>query len=132
MKKYAFYPGCVMPTEQFALEMSIRKVLPKLDVELVDIKGFSCCGEPLKSVNQMMTLTLSARNIALAEKESLDIFAPCPLCHLAFSECKHILDSSPEMKERVNKFLSDEDLVYSGEANIVHTVDLLHLSLIHI
>ena len=81
MKKYALYPGCVMPTEQFALELSIREVLPKLDVELVDIKGFSCCGEPLKSVNQMMTLTLSARNIALAEKEGLDIFAPCPVSY---------------------------------------------------
>lgn len=126
MKKYAFYPGCVMPTEQFALEMSIREVFPKLDVELVNINGFSCCGEPLKSVNQMMTLALSARNIALAEKEGLDIFAPCPLCHFAFSDCKNVLDSNPEMKERVNKFLADEDLVYSGKANIVHTVNLLH------
>ena len=112
MKKYAFYTGCVMPTEQFALEMSAREVLPKLDVELVDIKDFSCCGEPLKSVNQMMTLTLSARNIALAEKEGFDIFTPCPMCHLALSDCKKILDSDPEMKERVNKFLADENLAY--------------------
>ena len=126
MKKYAFYPGCVMPTEQFAQEMSIREVLPKLDVELVDLKGFSCCGEPLKSVNQMMTLTLSARNIAIAEKEGLDIFTACPMCHLALSDCKNVLDNNPEMLERVNKYLADEDLAYCGDAKIVHTVDLLH------
>jgi len=124
--KYALYPGCVMPTEQYAYEMSIREVLPKLGVELVDLKGFSCCGEPLKSVNQMLTLSLAARNIAIAEKENLDIFSPCPMCHLALSEAKRILDSDPAMRERINNYLKDEDLVYAGTSDIVHTVDLLH------
>ena len=85
MKKYALYPGCVIPTEQYAYEISIREIFPLLDIELVDLKDFSCCGEPMKSVNQMMTLTLSARNIAIAEKENLDVFAPCPMCHLALN-----------------------------------------------
>jgi len=126
MKKYALYPGCVMPTEQYAYEISIREVFPLLGIELVDVKGFSCCGEPIKSVNQMMTLALSARNLALAEKEGLDVFTPCPMCHLALSDCKHILDNDPTMKERVNKYLEDENLKYTGKANIIHTIDLLH------
>ena len=126
MKKYAFYPGCVMPTEQYAYELSIREIFPLLDIELVDLKGFSCCGEPIKSVNQMLTLLLSARNLALAEAENLDVFAPCPMCHLALSECKRVLDSDPGMKERVNKYLSDEGLTYTGSSDIIHTVDLLH------
>jgi len=126
MKKYALYPGCVIPTEQYAYEMSIRETLPLLDIELVDLKGFSCCGEPIKSVNQMLTLTLSARNLALAEKEGLDVFTPCPMCHLALSDAKQILDSDPKMFDRVNKFLEDEGLKYTGSASIVHTLDLLH------
>ena len=126
MKKYALYPGCVMPTEQFALEKSIREVLPVLDIELVDLKGFSCCGEPIKSVNQMLTLTLSARNLAIAEKEGLDVLTPCPMCHLALSDCKRILDTNRDMYNRINKFLEDEGLKYTGTANIVHTVELLH------
>jgi heterodisulfide reductase subunit B len=124
--KYALYPGCVMPTEQYAYELSIREVLPKLEVELVDIKGFSCCGEPLKSVNQMLTLSLSARNLAIAEKQGLDVYAPCPMCHLALTECKRILDSDPLMNERINKLLEEEGLSYTGTANLVDTVELLH------
>ena len=124
--KYALYPGCVMPTEQYAYEMSVREIMPKLDVELIDLKGFSCCGEPIKSVNQMLTLSLSARNISLAEKEGLDIYAPCPMCHLALSECKRILDLNPDMKERINKILEDEGLKYNGTSEIVTTVDLIH------
>jgi len=126
MKKYALYPGCVMPTEQYAYEMSIREIFPKLDVELVDLKGFSCCGEPIKSVNQFLTLTLSARNLAIAEKEGLDVFAPCPMCHLALTECKRILDTDPEINERVNKNLADENLKYNGNSNVLSILDLLY------
>jgi len=126
MKKYALYPGCVMPTEQYAYEMSIREIFPKLDVELVDLKGFSCCGEPIKSVNQFLTLTLSARNLAIAEKEGLDVFAPCPMCHLALTECKRILDTDPEINERVNRNLADENLKYNGNSNVLSILDLLY------
>ena len=126
MKKYALYPGCVMPTEQYAYEISLREILPKLDVELVDIKDFSCCGEPIKSINQVITLTLSARNIAIAEKENLDIFAPCPMCHLALSDCKKILNYDSKMKERINNFLSDEGLTYNGTSELISILDLLH------
>jgi len=126
MKKYALYPGCVMPTEQYAYEMSIREVMPLLDIEIIDLKGFSCCGEPLKSVNQMLTLSLSARTLAIAEKESLDVFAPCPMCHLALTECKRILGTDPAMNEKVNKFLADEGLKYAGNSNIISILDILH------
>jgi len=126
MEKFALYPGCVMPTEQYAYEMSIREILPKLDVELVDIKDFSCCGEPIKSVNQMLTLTLSARNIAIAEKENLDIFAPCPMCHLALTEAKRVLDTDIEIKKRINEKLADEGLQYIGKSSVLSILDILY------
>ena len=126
MKKYALYPGCLMPTEQYAYELSLREVFPLLDIKLVDVDGFSCCGEPLKSVNKMITLYLAARNLAIAEKKELDLFVPCPMCHFALSECRHVLSSNNDMKERINTMLASEDLNYKGTGKIVHTVDLLH------
>ena len=126
MKKLILYPGCIMPTEQYSYELSIRETLPKLGVNLVDIEGFSCCGEPLKSVNQMLTLFLSARNLAIADKNNLDLFVPCPMCHLALSECKRILNSDRKIMERINDFLLDEDLKYEGKQEIIHTIDLIH------
>jgi heterodisulfide reductase subunit B len=126
MTKVVLYPGCVMPTEQYAYEMSLRQVLSKLDIELIDVKGFSCCGTPLKSVNQMVTLTLSARNLALAEQEGHDILAPCSICHLGLSEAKYVLDADPTMKNRVNSFLADENLTYNGTSKLYHTIDFFH------
>ncbi len=126
MTKYALYPGCLMPTEQYGYEVSMRSTLPLLGVELVDLEGFSCCGEPLKSINQMLTLTLSARNLAICEKEGLDILIPCPMCHLALSETKKILREDPKMKERINSKLAGEGLVYKGTSKLFHVIDLLH------
>lgn len=126
MKKFALYLGCVIPTEQYAYEMSLREIFPKLDVELVDLKGFSCCGEPLKSVNQMLTLTLSARNIAIVEKENLDLFVPCPMCHLALTEAKRLIDTDPEMNKRINEKLADEGLKYTGNSNVLSILDMLY------
>jgi len=126
MKKYVFYPGCVMSTEQYAYEMSIREILPKIDIELVDVEGFSCCGAPMKSVNQLMTLYLSARNLSIAQKEGLDLFVPCPVCHLSFSECQRIMENNAEMRNRIGGMLSSEDLQYNGSVNLVNIVDLLH------
>jgi len=126
MKKYGLYPGCLMPTEQYAYELSVREVLPAFDIELIDIEGFSCCGEPLKNVNKMITLYLAARNLALGEKQNLDLFIPCPMCHFSLSECKHVLENNTEMKEKINTMLSSEDLNYKGTGELVHTVDLFH------
>ena len=124
--RYALYPGCLMPTEQYGYEVSLKATLPLLGVEIVDLEGFSCCGEPLKSINQMLTLTLSARNLAICEKEGLDILIPCPMCHLALSETKRILDTDPKMKERINSKLTGEGLEYKGTSQLFHVIDLLH------
>lgn len=125
-KKFALFPGCLMPTEQYAYELSIRETLPLLDVELVDVKGFSCCGEPMKSVNQFLSLYLSTRNLAIAEKYHLSLFVPCAMCHLALSECQHVLEKNPGMKQRINSQLAAEDLKYSEKRQVIHTVDLLY------
>jgi heterodisulfide reductase subunit B len=115
-----------MPTEQYAYELSIREIMSKLDIELIDIQGFSCCGEPMKSINQLMTIYLSARNISIAEREGIDMFVPCPMCHLSLTECRRILDNNPEINEKINEMLSSENLIYKKTINIFNTIDLIH------
>jgi heterodisulfide reductase subunit B len=126
MKRFVFYPGCVMPTEQYAYELSIREIMPKLDIELIDVKGFSCCGEPMKSVNQLMTIYLSARNIAIASEKGKDMFIPCPMCHLSLSECKKIMKNDFDIKNKIDEMLSKENLTYDSSINIYNTLDLIH------
>jgi len=48
------------------------------------------------------------------------------MCHLALSDCKRVLDTDPKMNERVNNFLADEGLKYTGTADVISILDLLH------
>ena len=123
----AVYWGCVIPHTQYAYEMSVREVLPRLGVELVDLDNVSCCGTPIRSVNMHAFLYLAARNLAIAEKTGLtDLLVLCPGCHLSFSEAIHYLSRDGELKEEISSFLSDERLEYRGSIRIWHLIDLLH------
>ncbi len=127
LKKIGLYPGCVIPTEQYGYEMSIRKIMPELGIEIIDVDNISCCGAPFKSINLVMQSYLSARNLAIFEMKGLDIFAPCPQCHLSLTETKQRLENSSELRERItSRLMEEEGLEYKGDVKIYHTLDLLH------
>ena len=125
--KYAFYPGCTVQAEQFGYEASVREVLPRIGVELIDMKGTSCCGFPaFSSVYPSAWYYLSARNMAIAESLRLDLFPLCNGCHMSFVETKHYLEVNPGFKESINRDLKKEGLTYTGDVKIVHILEILH------
>ncbi|MFH2111803.1 MAG: CoB--CoM heterodisulfide reductase iron-sulfur subunit B family protein [Candidatus Bathyarchaeota archaeon] len=125
--KYALYPGCTIQSDQFGYEASVRETLPKLGVELVDMKGASCCGFPaLSSVSKMGWHYLSARNLAIAEEMGLDMLPLCNGCHLSFIETMHFLEEDPELSNIINGNLETEGLRYEGKVKVVHLLEVLH------
>lgn len=125
--KVAVYWGCKIPTAQYAYEMSLRQVFPYFDIELVDLKGASCCGGPVRSINTSAAMYLSARNLALSSQTGLEgLLAPCNECHFMLSEAKYRIDNDEEMRKRVEELLGKEGLKYPSGVRIWHVVDLLH------
>jgi len=105
----------------------VRETLPKLGVELVDLKGTACCGDPIKSVSDVAVMYLSARILAIAKKTDLsDLLIPCNRCHLTLSEAKHRLKKDKETLNKIQLLLNEEGLKYSDELRLWHTIDLLH------
>lgn len=123
--KFAFFPGCTVQSEQYAYEISARRVFPKFGIKLIDLEGFSCCGYPIKNVSMPAWFYLTARNLALAEKFDLDIFPLCNGCNLSFCEVKHYLEKDPTLKDRINSLLSIEGLTYTGNSKSVHILQVL-------
>jgi len=125
--KYALYLGCTVQSDQFGYEASVRETLPKLGIELVDMRGASCCGFPaLSSVSKMGWHYLSARNLAIAEKMGLDLLPLCNGCHLSFVETMHFLEEDPELRSIINGHLEREGLRYEGRVKVVHLLEALH------
>ena len=124
--KYAIFLGCWIQSQQYNYEMSTRKTLPKLGVDLFDIDEFSCCGYPLRSYSDASWLYLGARNLALAEKAEIDMLPLCNGCYCSISEVKHILDDDEEIRAKVNNALKEEGLKYEGTRGVRHILEVLH------
>jgi len=126
MKLAAFW-GCRILTSQYAYEMSVREVLPKLGVELVDLREALCCGDPVKSVNDFAANYLGARVLALANLTGLcDVLVPCNRCHFVISEAKHLLETDVRARAKIEDLLKEENLGYNPNIRLWHTIDLLH------
>ena len=125
--KIAVFWGCRILTSQYAYEMSVREVLPKLGVELVDLREALCCGDPVKSVNDFAATYLSARILALADLTGLeDLLVPCNRCHFTISEAKRAIDGDERVRQKISDLLKEEGLHYNPDVKVWHLIDLLH------
>ena len=125
--KIAVFWGCRILTSQYAYEMSLREVFPKLNIELVDISESVCCGDPIKSLSDFAANYLGARIIALANLTELEnLLVPCNRCHFTISEAKSIMKRNPRINGKIRGLLKEENLQYNPNIKIWHTIDLLH------
>ena len=122
MKRFAFFPGCLIPARHPAMEFAIRATLPKLDIELVDLEGASCCPDPIyfKSKDKLSWLAVAARNLCLAEDLEVDLVTNCSGCTATLSETYHLLADEPELKEQVNERLAKIGRTYRGTSKVRH------------
>jgi heterodisulfide reductase subunit B2 len=127
MSKYALYLGCTAPVRTINYELAARNTARKLGIELVDINDFGCCGFPLKSVHHETALLLSARNLALAEAQGLDLCALCSSCTGTLAEANHALQADEELRQRVNQKLeTSTGQRYNGTIRVRHFVRILY------
>jgi heterodisulfide reductase subunit B len=79
--KVTYYPGCSLEGTALDYAASIAGIAPLLDVDLVELFDWNCCGaSSAHSLNHRLALDLPARNLALAEKAGRDLVVPCALC----------------------------------------------------
>jgi len=126
MKRFAFFPGCLIPARYPAMELAIRRTLGHLGLEVVDLPEASCCPDPIyfKSKDKISWLAVAARNLCLAEEQGVDLFTNCSGCTATLSEAHHLLQD-PELRERVNARLARIGRRYEGTSRVRHVVTLL-------
>ena len=126
MKRFAFFPGCLIPARHPAMEFAIRHTLPRLGIEIVDLEGTSCCPDPIyfKSEDKLSWLAVAARNLTLAEDLGLDIFTNCSGCTATLSETYHLLQDET-LRARVNRRLRRIGREYRGTSRVRHVVTVL-------
>ena len=126
MNKYAFFLGCNIPARVRQYETAARAVLRQVDVQLVDIREFNCCGYPMRNADQQAFLFSSAVNLALAENAGLDIMALCKCCFGSLKEAQHILKEEGDVQTEINRLLAQRGLKYSGKPRVKHFLSVLY------
>lgn len=124
---YALFLGCQIPARLEPYEVSARKVLSgALGVGLIDIKDFNCCGYPVRNFDYKAFVLSSARNLALAEKQDLDIIALCSCCYGTLKKVEHLIKNDKALKEWVNEVLKKEGLHYNGKIKVRHFLSVFY------
>jgi len=123
--KYLMFLGCAIPYRVTAYEISSRKILRKLGIELVEMPEFNCCGLPLDPVSHETMLVLAARNLALAEQKGLDIIALCPGCAGTLKKVGKMLKEDKHLNEEINCRLKEAGLRYEGTVTAKHIMQVL-------
>ena len=126
--KYAYYPGCSLQESAHEFDVSVRAVMDRLGVELVEIPDWTCCGaSAAEPVSELMNYALPARNLALAEKElaGLDVLAPCSACYLNLLKVNREVVGDKSLHGRVNEALEACGLAYAGKVRVRHILDVL-------
>ena len=118
--RYGLFLGCTIPARSRNYELSARAIASRLDLEFIDVEGFSCCGFPLEASDEMGAILLGARNLCLAEERGLDICALCSACASMLTKTAYRLDSDQSLREHVNKELSKIGKEYKGTIKVKH------------
>lgn len=124
--KYAFFQGCNIPVriEQYAT--ATTAVLKMFDIDLVEVREFNCCGYPVRNVDEKAYILPSARNLAVAEKEGMDIAVICNCCFASLMKAKNMLSQDKQLLAELNLILEKEGLHYSGNVEVKHYLSILY------
>ncbi len=124
--KYSYYPGCSLQATGIAYDKSLRAVFSKLQCELNELDDWNCCGATAyMSVKETVALTISARNLALAEKKGDDLVAPCSGCFAVLNKTRKFMEELPELRQNVSTALREGGLDCRFSVPVRHPLEVI-------
>jgi heterodisulfide reductase subunit B len=125
--EYIYYPGCSLESAGKPYDESLRAVFRALGMGLRELEDWNCCGATMyMSVDEALSMAISARNLALAEQAGFrDLIAPCSACYTVLLKTNRFLQESPELRAKVDQLLEQVGLKYSLGVKVRHPLDVL-------
>lgn len=125
MRQYTYFPGCAMESTGKPIQTSINAISRILEIELIELDDWTCCGCPGESINELAAIAIATRNLALAEKLHRDIVVPCSCCYRNLLAAHVTFTQDPRISAQVNEALAVSGLEYKGTLRVRNLVDVL-------
>lgn len=128
MTALLYYPGCSLEGTASAYDVATRSFLTAMGMEYTEIEDWTCCGATAaETVSPLLSLSLAARNLALAEKcnSKKELLVPCSACYLNLKKTREKIRTSPQILADINHVLAPEHLRCRGKTEVRHLLDVL-------
>lgn len=124
--KCLYYPGCSQKSTSVSYEKSFLAVAPYLGMEMMELEDWNCCGTTaVISMNKLLSCSITARNLALAEPYNMPLITPCPSCHISFQRVNDIFHKDSALAAKINSILGESGLKYQGTTEVYHILEFL-------
>lgn len=125
MKKFAYFPGCSLEKMASSYHKSALETTQAYGIELQELDDWNCCGATTYfHLDEVLANTLVARNLALAEKEGLDLVAPCSACYKNAYFTTKYFRNDPDLAEHINFALEEDDLHFDAKIDVYHLIEV--------
>jgi heterodisulfide reductase subunit B len=120
---YSYYPGCSLHASAGEYDLSTRELFKALSIGLTEIPDWFCCGAtPAHNVDELLSLSLCAKNLELAEQVEGDLAVACAACFSRLKTTQHVLTENDVKRKQVEKAI-DAPVKLAG--NVKHLLDIL-------
>ncbi|MHB8157406.1 MAG: CoB--CoM heterodisulfide reductase iron-sulfur subunit B family protein [Desulfocucumaceae bacterium] len=117
----SYYPGCSLESSAKEYDHSALSVSKALGLNLIEIKDWVCCGATsAHSTNQLLSVALPSRNIAIAQESGLDLAIPCAACYSRIKKADHILRNDQCKRKELEDIV---DFKFSGKVNVMSLLE---------
>jgi heterodisulfide reductase subunit B len=119
----AYYPGCSLHKSSAEYDVSVRKMLALLGVEVTEVPEWTCCGStPAHMMDHLLAQALAARNLRQAALVGDELLAPCPSCFQREKNAEVEIHADDAFRAEVNAVL---DRPYTGRVTVWSLPDYL-------
>ena len=99
---YSYYPGCSLHASAKEYDESTQGLFRALHIGLQEVPDWFCCGAtPAHNVDELLSLSLCAKNLELANGVPGDLAVACAACFSRLKTTQHKLATDPEKRRQV-------------------------------
>ncbi len=122
--KYAFFPGCSLESTAWDFDQSTRAVCKALDIEIVDIPDWVCCGStPAHASNASLAVALPVMNLQKAQEAGYsEVLTACASCYARLRTANYKVNEDPAERHRAERITAKP---YNGGVKVRHILDVL-------
>lgn len=120
---YSYYPGCSLHASAQEYEVSTRGLFRALRIGLQEVPDWLCCGAtPAHNVDELLSLSLCAKNFSLASRVEGDLAVACAACFSRLKTTQHKLCANDVKRKQVEKAI---DGPVTLEKPVKHLLEIL-------